>query len=67
MARLGQLRDHVEDRGLAAAARSGEAEYDAGRPPFGFDQRAEEPSGEILAQQPVVPLCFDRPLDVVIH
>jgi hypothetical protein len=67
MARLGPLRNHVEDRGFPAAARSGKAENDAGRSPLGLDQRAEHPSDEILAQEPVVPLGFDRPLDVVIH
>ena len=67
MVRLGPLRDHIENGGLAAAGGSGEAENDTGGAPFGLDQRAEEARDEILAQQPVVPFCFDRPLDVLIH
>src|SRR5262249_53983649 len=67
MVRLGTLRDHIENGGLAAAAWPREAENDTGSASFGLDQCTEEARDEILAQQPVVPLGFDRPLDVLIH
>ncbi len=47
---LGSLRHHVEDGRLAGAACPGEAQDDAGCPPFGVDQRAEESSDELLVQ-----------------
>ena len=67
LARLSQLRDHVEGRRFAAAARPGKAEHEPGRPPIGFDQRIEKPSGEILAQQPIPSGAFQRTLDRLIH
>ena len=67
MAFLDELREQVEDGGLAAAGRPGEAEHDPGRPAIGFENGAQQSSREFSASQPVLALCCYRPLDVLIH